>query len=204
MGNLYSQPYRIDYITWAKKIAKLSIRYSNLVGYVIDDFWENVRENTLLTPTYINKMVTAGKVINPNLKFYPLTYSNEVFNPYTMNISTLFDGMVVAFAEDSLKIAKNNSLMNSSLHSKAVMSITPITTIVNLGTALKGRNSALLSLGIYKASRVWNYATNIAFLDLLPHGINLNTDFGSGVWVVSSKGPITTKTVSVNKIENYL
>jgi hypothetical protein len=404
-ATLYSEPYRTDYITWAKEIAKLSLRYSNLVGYVIDDFWFDVRENNLFTATYINNMVTTGKFINPNLKFYPLTYSNEVFNPYTTKLSNLFDGMVVAFAQDSLEITKNISLMNSSLHSKAVMSILPFTitnggdygkvsqtvnvtvntdtsltfhvwagsyglatargvgyhklqllidstlttgnnlippsssdfitdgtaywepvqstvaynsgaqdmqmtystgsvwgiarslaltsgsiykisfrakssnstrkffrngyggtwtatlnpnltttyqnyeatlsgsgsnlviyvnggasgetvtiddiivreygnlpiwsadihdirdtiVTVNLGTALKGRNSALLSLGLYEASGVWMYPAEIAFLDLIPHGIDLNTELGSKAWVVSNKGSVTTQTTSTNE-----
>ena len=263
----FSEPYRTNYTTWAQEIARLSLRYSNLKGYVIDDFWFNVRDDTLFTPTYINSMVTAGKSFNPNLKFYPLTYSNEVFNPYTRNLSTLFDGLVVAFADDSLEITKDISLMNSSLHSKAVMSIshytitsggdygkvsqtvnvtadtdtsltfrvwagssgeletgripgyhklqliidsTPIwsadihdvqdTTItVNLGDVLKGRSTALLTLGIQEASGVWNYPTEIAFFDLIPHGINLNTDFGSGSWIMRSKGPVATQTISANE-----
>ena len=32
---VYSEPYELDFINWAKEIAKLSLRYSNLKGYGI-------------------------------------------------------------------------------------------------------------------------------------------------------------------------
>src|SRR5574343_565698 len=39
---LYSEPYRTDYVQWAAEIARLSLQHSNLKGYVIDDFVENM------------------------------------------------------------------------------------------------------------------------------------------------------------------
>ena len=39
-GN-YSEPYQLDFITWAKEIANLSLRYSNLKEYAIEDLQEN-------------------------------------------------------------------------------------------------------------------------------------------------------------------
>ena len=41
-GN-YSEPYQLDFVTWAKKIAELSLRYSNLKGYGIKNLQENIR-----------------------------------------------------------------------------------------------------------------------------------------------------------------
>ncbi len=64
----YSEPFRLDYIRWAEEIAKLSLLHPNLRGYVIDDFWENVRPDRF-SPDYIRRMVAAGKAINPRLKF---------------------------------------------------------------------------------------------------------------------------------------
>ena len=120
------EPYREDYISWAKAIARLSLRYSNLIGYVIDDFWYNVQVSNF-TPSYIEDMINAGKTINQKLKFYPLTYSGEIFNPYIQNMSELFDGLIDAFPRDSLQIAKNISLINSSLHSKVIIRFPPET-----------------------------------------------------------------------------
>src|ERR1035437_9113002 len=64
----YSEPYRLDFIHWAKEIANLSLRYSNLIGYAIEDFQENLNLG-YIRQTYIDSMVTTGKSINPRLQF---------------------------------------------------------------------------------------------------------------------------------------
>src|ERR1035437_8625783 len=64
----YSEPYRLDFIHWAKEIANLSLRYSNLTGYAIEDFQENLNLGCL-RKTYIDSIITAGKSINPRLQF---------------------------------------------------------------------------------------------------------------------------------------
>jgi hypothetical protein len=64
----YSEPYRLDFISWAKVIANLSLRYSNLTGYALEDFQENLNLG-YLRKTYIDSMITAGKSINPRLQF---------------------------------------------------------------------------------------------------------------------------------------
>ncbi len=66
-GN-YSEPYRLDYLTWAKEIAKLSLRYSNLKGYLIKDFQENVNLG-YFRQTYIDSIGAAGISINLKLQF---------------------------------------------------------------------------------------------------------------------------------------
>ena len=67
----YSEPYRLDFIHWAKEIANLSLRYSNLTGYAIEDFQENLNLG-YIRQTYIDSMITAGKSINPRLQFITL------------------------------------------------------------------------------------------------------------------------------------
>lgn len=96
----YSEPYKSDYIGWAKAIAKLSLKYSNLVGYVIDDFWYNTpayERGTLFAASYIRKMVTAGKSVNPDLNFYPLLYFRQIDISFIDSLSTLIDGVVAAY-----------------------------------------------------------------------------------------------------------
>ena len=66
-GN-YSEPYQLDYVTWAKKIAELSLRYSNLKGYGIKNLQENL-DLGYLTQNYINNVKAAGTAINPKLQF---------------------------------------------------------------------------------------------------------------------------------------
>ena len=96
----YSEPYKNDYTAWAKAVANLSLKYSNLVGYVIDDFWYNTlayERGTIFTTNYIKRMVIAGKSINPNLKFYPLLYFRQIDIPFIDSLSTLIDGVVAAY-----------------------------------------------------------------------------------------------------------
>ena len=67
-NNSPSQPFGFNFITWAKEIANLSLRYSNLKGYSIKDFQENVNLNNF-NQTYIDNMDSAGKQTNPKLQF---------------------------------------------------------------------------------------------------------------------------------------
>lgn len=64
----YSEPFEQDYVRWAEEIAKLSLRYSNLIGYGIDNLQENIELGNL-TQTYIDSIITTGKSINPLLQF---------------------------------------------------------------------------------------------------------------------------------------
>src|SRR5205823_13964141 len=34
-GTLYPEPFRLDYLRWAEEIARLSLQYTNLTGWVI-------------------------------------------------------------------------------------------------------------------------------------------------------------------------
>ena len=131
IGTNYSEPYKGDYIAWAKAIARLSVRYSNLVGYVIDDFWFNTpydstsaagQRSNKFSPGYIYSMVNAGKNINPNLKFYPLMYFYQIDFPFIINIGPLVDGVVGAYPgqvddkglSDSLSIINVLNLLNNT------------------------------------------------------------------------------------------
>ena len=64
----YSEPYRLDFVTWAQEIAKLSLRYSNLKGYTIENLQQNLDQG-YLTQNYINDVKTEGTSINPKLQF---------------------------------------------------------------------------------------------------------------------------------------
>ncbi len=95
----YSEPFRLDYIRWAEEIAKLSLLHPNLKGYVIDDFWENVRPDRF-SPDYIHRMVAAGKAVNPRLKFYPLMYFNQIGERFVETLAPQIDGVVAAYPPD--------------------------------------------------------------------------------------------------------
>ena len=113
----YSEPYKGDYVAWARAIADLSLRYSNLIGYIIDDFWYNTpsyESNTLFSNSYINKMVSAGKKINPKLKFYPLLYFREIDVTFLDSLSKVIDGVVAAYPGEILDNIQNDNFAITS------------------------------------------------------------------------------------------
>jgi len=42
-GYSASEPFKLDYLRWAEEIARLSLEHTNLTGWVIDDFYANIR-----------------------------------------------------------------------------------------------------------------------------------------------------------------
>src|SRR5207248_3113662 len=70
----YSEPFRMDYKTWATEVAKMSLTHPNVAGLIIDDFYINTLANefwdtemhiTRFSPQYIRDMVAGAKAINP-------------------------------------------------------------------------------------------------------------------------------------------
>ena len=57
-NNLPSEPFGLDFINWAQEIAGLSLRYSNVKGYAIKDFQENINIG-LFRQSYIDSMEAA-------------------------------------------------------------------------------------------------------------------------------------------------
>lgn len=107
----YSEPFKVDYIRWAKETAKLSLKHENLIGYVIDDFWANVRPGRF-TSQYTRRMVQAGKTINPKIKFYPLMYYSQFGMKFVTTLLPLVDGVVAAYPNDRKEIERALSFLN--------------------------------------------------------------------------------------------
>ena len=63
-----SEPFQLDFIRWAKEIANLSLRYSNLKSYQVEDFQENVNLG-YFKQIYIDSVETTGIFINPKVQF---------------------------------------------------------------------------------------------------------------------------------------
>lgn len=118
----YSEPFRLDYVRWAQEIAKLSLQHGNLVGYVIDDFWANVRPDRF-SPEYIKQMVAAGKAINPKLKFYPLMYYPEIGPAFCETVAPLVDGVVAAYPQDRQEIEKALLYLNDTFYEPSALEV---------------------------------------------------------------------------------
>ncbi|MFA5859667.1 MAG: family 10 glycosylhydrolase [Elusimicrobiota bacterium] len=72
-ARFFSEPFRLNYLSWAHNIAVLSKTYSNVAGLCIDDF-PNVNNLGLFKPAYIEKMTDIMRSINPDLVFLPILY----------------------------------------------------------------------------------------------------------------------------------
>ncbi len=108
----YSEPFKLDYVKWAEEIAKLSLEYDNLVGYVIDDFWGNFDKPERFTPEYTRQMVEAGKAINPELRFYPLMYYRQFGLDFVEKLAPIIDGAVAAYPKDRAEIERALTFLN--------------------------------------------------------------------------------------------
>lgn len=121
-GYPYSEPYRVDYIRWAQEIAKLSLQQPNLVGYVIDDFWSNIKPGRF-SKEYIASFVRSGKELNPNLKFYPLIYFNEINPDSAKFLSKLVDGIIAAYPHSEASIRQAAAFLNDNYTKPASIAI---------------------------------------------------------------------------------
>lgn len=68
-----SLPYKADYLTWARELAKLSLQFTNFRGFNIDDIDQDGSEKTF-THDYLCKIYNEKKKINPNFLFVPTVY----------------------------------------------------------------------------------------------------------------------------------
>ncbi len=95
-GERKSYPYTTDYIAWSEAIANLSLEYSNLIGWAIDDFNHNL--NTY-TPEYMAQMKETSEAINPDLFFTPQMYTNSLSESFLETRGDYIDGVVLAFRD---------------------------------------------------------------------------------------------------------
>ncbi len=98
-----SKPFGLDFVRWGQEIARLSLKHSNLKGWVIDDFYANGK---ILRPEYVAEVQKAAKAINPKLVFYPLMYFHEIHYVFTEAYGPVIDGVVVAYPQDREEIIR--------------------------------------------------------------------------------------------------
>jgi len=87
-GTLYPEPFRLDYLRWAEEIARLSLQYTNLTAWMIDDFYEN---HALYTPTYVGNLQQRARSVNPRLAFFPLMYYWELNRRFVDDYRSVID-----------------------------------------------------------------------------------------------------------------
>ena len=110
-GNLYSEPFRLDYGRWAEEIARLSLQHTNLTGWVIDDFYAN---HAFFTPAAVRDFQRRAKSINPRLVFLPLMYYGEIRRPFVEDYREVIDGVVVAYPQDREDVDQAWAILNDA------------------------------------------------------------------------------------------
>lgn len=120
----YSEPFRLDYVRWAEEIATLSLEHSNLVGWVIDDFWSNVQSG-FFTPEYVQKFQSAAKGISPGLKFYVLLYPTwgQIGAEFAQTMGPIVDGVVAAYPRDEQAIIDVQPYLNDTWREPARLQV---------------------------------------------------------------------------------
>lgn len=112
----FSEPFRTDYVRWAREIARVSLEHKNVIGFVIDDFYTNSTQADRFTVPYVRKMVEAGKAINPKLKFYPLVYFQQPWDDFVRRFSGLIDGVVAAYPKSRVQVDNALTYLNDQPH----------------------------------------------------------------------------------------
>ncbi|MGG1572788.1 hypothetical protein [Fictibacillus sp. NRS-1165] len=95
-GDRKSYPYTTDYVAWSQAIANLSLQYSNLIGWAIDDFNHNLN---IYTPEYMAEMKQTSEAINPNLIFTPQMYTDTLNETFLQTRGEYIDGVILAFRD---------------------------------------------------------------------------------------------------------
>jgi hypothetical protein len=110
-GDLYSEPFRLDYGRWAEEIARLSLQHTNLTAWVIDDFYAN---HEFFTPAVIRDLQHRARGINPRLAFLPLMYFGEIRRAFVQDYREVIDGVVVAYPHDRDEINQAWAILNDA------------------------------------------------------------------------------------------
>ncbi len=108
-GTQTSEPFRLDFNSWAEEIARLSLQQTNLTAWVIDDFYAN---HQLFTPAYVREMRALARRLNPRLAFLPLMYFNEITRHFAEDYHGVIDGVVVAYPQDREEISYARAILN--------------------------------------------------------------------------------------------
>lgn len=107
----YSEPFRLDYGRWGEEIARLSLTYTNVAAWVMDDFYVN---RGVFTPDYVRSMQARAKAVNPKLAFLPLMYFPELSPSFMVSYGSLIDGVVAAYPPDTNAIAQARAVLNGT------------------------------------------------------------------------------------------
>lgn len=87
--------WKIEYYESAMKLARLSLKYKNLQGVIIDDFRSPVGPSRDMTDDELKAIYTDIKAINPELKLFLVYYHTTQRPDSLLSCRDYFDGLTV-------------------------------------------------------------------------------------------------------------
>ena len=111
--------WRTEYYESAMKVAKLSLRYPNIKGAIIDDFRSPTGPSRYMTDDELRAIYMDMKAINPALKLYVVYYHIIQQPDSLLSCKEYFDGMSIwcwrstdyfwdALYEDEIRLLREN------------------------------------------------------------------------------------------------
>ena len=111
--------WRVEYYESAMRLARISLKYRNLQGVIIDDFRSPTGPSRYMTDEELKQIYCDMKAINPALKLYVVYYHTTQHPDSLLSCKDYFDGMTVwcwrstdyfwnALYEDEIRILREN------------------------------------------------------------------------------------------------
>jgi hypothetical protein len=107
-----SEPFGVDYVQWAHEIATLSLKYPNLKGWSIDDFYDNL---FVYNTTYLTQMMDEARAVNPAIGFFPLVNFRSMTATFVDTYAPLVDGMMLEYRDDPYRNTQRSDSMPEQL-----------------------------------------------------------------------------------------
>ena len=108
-----SPPFNRNYVSWMQGLARLSLRFPNLRGVNIDDFYWDYK---FFTPQYTCQMYSAKQKINPRLQFAPTIYGLDT--DFAQRYGGCIDGVWLWWRDLEGNVGLDAWLKNSRLAEK--------------------------------------------------------------------------------------
>lgn len=108
-----SPPFKSDYVRWMRELAHLSLKYPNLKGVSIDDFFWDYN---FFTPAYTCQIYSAKQKVNPRFQFLPTIYGLD--RNFSERYGNCIDGVWLFWRDLEGDVALDIWIKNSRLAAK--------------------------------------------------------------------------------------
>ncbi|GIL25042.1 hypothetical protein [Actinocatenispora comari] len=168
-----SRPYETDFLTWAKQVANLSMKYPNVVAWAIDDFL--IGDNAkLFTHDYLTQMRQITKAINPKLGLYTIAYYDTAVDPsFYDKYGDVIDGVVYPY------LGHDNNTNDASAVSENLNKILPLANAKKLSVVLLDYSGRELDSTLAPTARYVNDILNVGMRYTRQHKIDGVISYGT-------------------------